>query len=224
MKKKYILPSIFLFLAIILIGLGGAYLFTSEQQEPSVPTEPYDRTDFDDSIEMTVSQSHYELILNLELVKEDDTITGTYQFDINHGQQLQNIVATVVEKGEMTTWNSHVDEFDNTYYYEDSTEGLPLREKSGVEYIFELMKSAKDVTETQFTIDAASLASTLEDTTIRYMSGVSGDDVIVVDNDVVFSYEKEEGFFKKISSTFTINNGQKVTVSYEMRTLEDEIG
>ena len=86
------------------------------------------------------------------------------------------------------------------------------------------MKSAKDVTETQFTIDAASLASTLEDTTIRYMSGVSGDDVIVVDNDVVFSYEKEEGFFKKISSTFTINNGQKVTVSYEMRTLEDEIG
>ena len=56
------------------------------------------------------------------------------------------------------------------------------------------------------------------------MSGVSGDDVIVVDNDVVFSYEKEEGFFKKISSTFTINNGQKVTVSYEMRTLEDEIG
>lgn len=40
MKKKYILPSIFLFLAIILIGLGVAYLFTSEQQEPSVPTEP----------------------------------------------------------------------------------------------------------------------------------------------------------------------------------------
>ena len=223
MKKKKIIIVIII-LAIFLIGLGVAYLFTSEQQEPSVPTEPYDRTDFDDSIEMTVSQSHYELILNLELVKEDDTITGTYQFDINHGQQLQNIVATVVEKGEMTTWNSHVDEFDNTYYYEDATQGIVVPDQADVEYIFELMRNASNVTDNSFSLTASSVAETLDSTTMRYLSGVSGDNTVVVDNDVVFSYEKEEGFFKKISSTFTINNGQKVTVSYEMRTLEDEIG
>ena len=223
MKKKKIIIVIII-LAIFLIGLGVAYLFTSEQQEPSVPTEPYDRTDFDDSIEMTVSQSHYELILNLELVKEDDTITGTYQFDINHGQQLQNIVATVVEKGEMTTWNSHVDEFDNKYYYEDATQGIVVPDQADVEYIFELMRNASNVTDNSFSLTASSVAETLDSTTMRYLSGVSGDNTVVVDNDVVFSYEKEEGFFKKISSTFTINNGQKVTVSYEMRTLEDEIG
>ena len=223
MKKKKIIIVIII-LAIFLIGLGVAYLFTSEQQEPSVPTEPYDRTDFDDSIEMTVSQSHYELILNLELVKEDDTITGTYQFDINHGQQLQNIVATVVEKGEMTTWNSHIDEFDNTYYYEDATQGIVVPDQADVEYIFELMRNASNVTDNSFSLTASSVAETLDSTTMRYLSGVSGDNTVVVDNDVVFSYEKEEGFFKKISSTFTINNGQKVTVSYEMRTLEDEIG
>ena len=223
MKKKKIIIVIII-LAIFLIGLGVAYLFTSEQQEPTVPTEPYDRTDFDDSIEMTVSQSHYELILNLELVKEDDTITGTYQFDINHGQQLQNIVATVVEKGEMTTWNSHIDEFDNTYYYEDATQGIVVPDQADVEYIFELMRNASNVTDNSFSLTASSVAETLDSTTMRYLSGVSGDNTVVVDNDVVFSYEKEEGFFKKISSTFTINNGQKVTVSYEMRTLEDEIG
>ena len=223
MKVKKIIIVIII-LAIFLIGLGVAYLFTSEQQEPSVPTEPYDRTDFDDSIEMTVSQSHYELILNLELVKEDDTITGTYQFDINHGQQLQNIVATVVEKGEMTTWNSHVDEFDNKYYYEDATQGIVVPDQADVEYIFELMRNASNVTDNSFSLTASSVAETLDSTTMRYLSGVSGDNTVVVDNDVVFSYEKEEGFFKKISSTFTINNGQKVTVSYEMRTLEDEIG
>ena len=223
MKKKKIIIVIII-LAIFLIGLGVAYLFTSEQQEPTVPTEPYDRTDFDDSIEMTVSQSHYELILNLELVKEDDTITGTYQFDINHGQQLQNIVATVVEKGEMTTWNSHVDEFDNKYYYEDATQGIVVPDQADVEYIFELMRNASNVTDNSFSLTASSVAETLDSTTMRYLSGVSGDNTVVVDNDVVFSYEKEEGFFKKISSTFTINNGQKVTVSYEMRTLEDEIG
>ena len=222
MKKKKIIIVIII-LAIFLIGLGVAYLFTSEQQEPTVPTEPYDRTDFDDSIEMTVSQSHYELILNLELVKEDDTITGTYQFDINHGQQLQNIVATVVEKGEMTTWNSHVDEFDNKYYYEDATQGIVVPDQADVEYIFELMRNASNVTDNSFSL-TASVAETLDSTTMRYLSGVSGDNTVVVDNDVVFTYEKEVDMFKKLSSTFTINGGQQVTVSYEMRTLEDEIG
>ena len=223
MKKKKIIIVIII-LAIFLIGLGVAYLFTSEQQEPSVPTESYDRTDFDDSIEMTVSQSHYELILNLELVKEDDTITGTYQFDINHGQQLQNIVATVVEKGEMTTWNSHIDEFDNTYYYEDATQGIVVPDQADVEYIFELMRNASNVTEYSFSLTGSSVADTLDSPTMRYLSGVSGDNTVVVDNDVVFTYEKEVDMFKKLSSTFTINGGQQVTVSYEMRTLEDEIG
>ena len=86
------------------------------------------------------------------------------------------------------------------------------------------MRNASNVTDNSFSLTASSVAETLDSTTMRYLSGVSGDNTVVVDNDVVFSYEKEEGFFKKISSTFTINNGQKVTVSYEMRTLEDEIG
>ena len=222
MKKKKIIIVIII-LAIFLIGLGVAYLFTSEQQEPTVPTEPYDRTDFDDSIEMTVSQSHYELILNLELVKEDDTITGTYQFDINHGQQLQNIVATVVEKGEMTTWNSHVDEFDNKYYYEDATQGIVVPDQADVEYIFELMRNASNVTDNSFSLTASSVAETLDSTTMRYLSGVSGDNTVVVDNDVVFTYEKEVDIFKKLSSTFTINGGQQVTVSYELTTLTDTV-
>ena len=164
------------------------------------------------------------MILNLELVKEDDTITGTYQFDINHGQQLQNIVATVVEKGEMTTWNSHVDEFDNKYYYEDATQGIVVPDQADVEYIFELMRNASNVTDNSFSLTASSVAETLDSTTMRYLSGVSGDNTVVVDNDVVFTYEKEVDMFKKLSSTFTINGGQQVTVSYEMRTLEDEIG
>lgn len=222
MKKKFILLGIVLLITIVLFGIVVFIVPTSSNQEQPEPT-PQNTDNFITSIDKTISQSHYQLILNLELVKEDDTITGTYQFDINHGQQLQNIVATVVEKGETTTWHSHIDEFDNKYYYEDATQGIVVPDQADVEYIFELMRNASNVTDDSFSLTASSVAETLDSTTMRYLSGVSGDNTVVVDNDVVFTYEKEVDMFKKLSSTFTINGGQQVTVSYELTTLADTV-
>ena len=66
----------------------------------------------------------------------------------------------------------------------------------------------------------------LEQPVIRYLTGIKGDDIITVHNDVVFYYTMDSDLklLKTLNAEFTINNDQKVTVSYEMRTLEDEIG
>ena len=222
MKKKFILLVIVLLITIVLFGIVVFIVPTNSNQEQPEPT-PQNTDNFITSIDKTISQSHYQLILKMELIKTEEIVTGTYQFDMDHGKQIQTIDATVIQKDVTTIWHSHIDEFDNKYYYEDATQGIVVPDQADVEYIFELMRNASNVTDNSFSLTASSVAETLDSTTMRYLSGVSGDNTVVVDNDVVFTYEKEVDIFKKLSSTFTINGGQQVTVSYELTTLTDTV-
>lgn len=233
MKKKKIIIVIII-LAIFLIGFGIWYQLSSQEQKETnpEPTAPpaVEISTWEDIIMKNRGQNHYYIDYNFQITGSDLNVNGTLTFDINHDTQEQLIDATITKNDEEPLIYHGIYDlyYNDRFYYnlEDRSTYLSVDEKNDIENIYSLMEKATNVNAETFTISKDDMQNILEQPVIRYLTGIKGDDIITVHNDVVFHYTMDSDLklLKTLNAEFTINNGQKVTVSYEMRTLEDEIG
>lgn len=233
MKKKKIIIVIII-LAIFLIGFGIWYQLSSQEQKETnpEPTAPpaVEISTWEDIIMKNRGQNHYYINYNFQITGSDLNVNGTLTFDINHDTQEQLIDATITKNDEEPLIYHGIYDlyYNDRFYYnlEDRSTYLSVDEKNDIENIYSLMEKATNVNAETFTISKDDMQNILEQPVIRYLTGIKGDDIITVHNDVVFHYTMDSDLklLKTLNAEFTINNGQKVTVSYEMRTLEDEIG
>lgn len=233
MKKKKIIIVIII-LAIFLIGFGIWYQLSFQEPEETnpEPTAPpaVEISTWEDIIMKNRGQNHYYIDYNFQITGSDLNVNGTLTFDINHDTQEQLIDATITKNDEEPLIYHGIYDlyYNDRFYYnlEDRSTYLSVDEKNDIENIYSLMEKATNVNAETFTISKDDMQNILEQPVIRYLTGIKGDDIITVHNDVVFYYTMDSDLklLKTLNAEFTINNGQKVTVSYEMRTLEDEIG
>ncbi len=233
MKKKKIIIVIII-LAIFLIGFGIWYQLSFQEPEETnpEPTAPpaVEISTWEDIIMKNRGQNHYYIDYNFQITGSDLNVNGTLTFDINHDTQEQLIDATITKNDEEPLIYHGIYDlyYNDRFYYnlEDRSTYLSVDEKNDIENIYSLMEKATNVNAETFTISKDDMQNILEQPVIRYLTGIKGDDIITVHNDVVFYYTMDSDLklLKTLNAEFTINNDQKVTVSYEMRTLEDEIG
>lgn len=233
MKKKKIIIVIII-LAIFLIGFGIWYQLSFQEPEETnpEPTAPpaVKISTWEDIIMKNRGQNHYYIDYNFQITGSDLNVNGTLTFDINHDTQEQLIDATITKNDEEPLIYHGIYDlyYNDRFYYnlEDRSTYLSVDEKNDIENIYSLMEKATNVNAETFTISKDDMQNILEQPVIRYLTGIKGDDIITVHNDVVFYYTMDSDLklLKTLNAEFTINNDQKVTVSYEMRTLEDEIG
>lgn len=200
--------------------MNGIVLSINQTLESKEETPDY--SFFWEAIDKTVSQSHYQLQLTFSLDLSQEIITGNYTFDIDHQFHKQKIAATVNKEGTIS-WNATIDEYDNKYYYEDSTQGITVPEMANVEYFFELMKEAKEITANSFVISKETLEKRLNATSMPFMSGVKENENLIVDHDVTYYYEMSNQMFTQMESTFSINNGKLISANYQIKSLPDSM-
>ena len=172
-------------------------------------------------IEKTESQSHYQLQLSFSLNLPQEEVSGNYIFDINQQTHKQNISATLNKNGTVS-WNATIDEFDNKYYYENNEQGITVSEMANVKYFFELMKDATEINANSFVIPKEKLEERLNSTSMPSLSDVKDNEKLIVDQDVTYYYEVSNQMLTKITSEFSINNGNLISVTYEFETLPDD--
>lgn len=213
-----------IFLVILSLGMIVAGIIYSndkaKENDDAIQSSQIMIEEFTKAINQTISQPHYQLMLNIDLKKTDATITGIYRFDINHENKNQRIEETIITKDGTTTSQYYVKEDNNTFYKDNSQEEIALSEQANIEYLFKLMYDASDITENTFTLDASAMSAMLNETVIPELINISNNESIVIENPVVFNYQLENDTFKHLISSFVVNNEQRITLLYEISPLE----
>lgn len=221
MIKRLMIP---IFLVILSLGMIVAGIIYSndkaKENDDAIQSSQIMIEEFTKAINQTISQPHYQLMLNIDLKKTDATITGIYRFDINHENKNQRIEETIITKDGTTTSQYYVKEDNNTFYKDNSQEEIALSEQANIEYLFKLMYDASDITENTFTLDASAMSAMLNETVIPELINISNNESIVIENPVVFNYQLENDTFKHLISSFVVNNEQRITLLYEISPLE----
>ena len=221
MIKRLMIP---IFLVILSLGMIVAGIIYSndkaKKNDDEIQSSQIMIEEFTKAINQTISQPHYQLMLNIDLKKIDATITGIYRFDINHENKNQRIEETIITKDGTTTSQYYVKEDNNTFYKDNSQEEIVLSEQANIEYLFKLMYEASDITENTFTLDASAMSAMLNETVIPELINISNNESIVIENPVVFNYQLENDTFKHLISSFVVNNEQRITLLYEISPLE----
>ena len=220
MKVKKIIWIICLIFAISMI-VYGFILQSKKENTEFIDESYYDSSSFVKINEKTESQSHYQLQLSFSLNLPQEEVSGNYIFDINQQTHKQNISATLNKNGTVS-WNATIDEFDNKYYYENNEQGITVSEMANVKYFFELMKDATEINANSFVIPKEKLEERLNSTSMPSLSDVKDNEKLIVDQDVTYYYEVSNQMLTKITSEFSINNGNLISVTYEFETLPDD--
>lgn len=230
-KKKIIILAIIV--AVILISCGIWYWTTYQTKEnpnsDSTPSPVVEVSTWEEIIQKNRGQNHYYIDYNFQIIGNNLNVNGTLAFDINHDTQEQLIDANIIKNEEdPIIYHGIYDLYYNDRFYynlDDRSTYLSVDEKNDIETIYLLMEKATNINVESFTISKEEMQNILEQPVIRYLTGIKGEDVINVPNDVVFYYTMDEELklLKTLNAEFTINDNQTMTVSYTFQTSSDTV-
>ena len=233
MKKRKIIIITLAVLSIVLIVVGVVYQFifnTSNDNQPETNVQStIEASTWQDIITKNKGQNHYYIDYNFQITGVSLDINGVLNFDINHITQEQLIDVNIKKNEEdPIVYHGIFDLYYNDRFYynlDDRSTYLTVDEKNNIETIYSLMEKATNVNRETFTVPKSELQNILNQPVIRYLTGVKGDDVVTVSNDVIFHYtlDDELKILKTLSAEFTINENQTMMVSYTFQIGEDTV-
>lgn len=233
MKKNKIIIGIIAVLAVLLIGFGIIYQLltnTSDDKQPEINApSTIENSEWEDFIMKNKGQNHYYIDYNFQIVGTDLNVDGVLHIDVNHTTQEQLIDANINKNDEdPIVYHGIYDLYYNDRFYynlDDRSTYLTVDEKNDIENIYSLMEKAINVNTETFTIPKTEMQNILEQPVIRYLTGIKGDNLVTVSDDVIFHYtsDKELKILKTLDAKFTINENQTMIVSYTFQIGEDTV-